>query len=356
MHTPLEISNTPNCLPHPWHPSVVYVAEGWNGHRWWMAQAPFPPRSTPPFCNPKELPFEASYCDRYELPCIHYSDDGRHWCPIPTNPIDDLDKADEEAHNYLSDPHLVLRNGELECYYRRTLLTDRQLQGNKTQLLRKRSTDGVHWSEREVLADLRTEADQTIWGEQIISPAVHWDGTLYRCWYVDRSSYLDHRQILLTTSPDGLTWLPYQVLHIDMPEGIDPWHLDVQHYDDRYQMLLYDRWHLHWLESPDGIHFRYVSHVLSPTQYFADFYSNGLYRACSVKVNRDILIFFSAKNPQRTSIGLLRTTDRKHFTPVNGITPLHYLHRYLLPQASWHNAKRFIKHTLKPIKRLIKRL
>ena len=30
MHTPLDIKNTPNCQPHPWHPSVIYVAEGWK--------------------------------------------------------------------------------------------------------------------------------------------------------------------------------------------------------------------------------------------------------------------------------------------------------------------------------------
>lgn len=344
MHTPLQIKNLPECMPHPWHPSVIYTPEGWNGHRWWMAQTPFPPFDVEP------------YRDRYELPCIFFSDDGRRWQPIEGNPIDDIDAADIEAHNYLSDPHLVLRGGVMECYYRRSILTGRQLVGNTTQLLRKTSTDGLHWSEREVVADLREKSDNAIWGQQIISPAIHWDGQRYRCWYVDRSGYLPNRQILMTTSIDGVAWKPYMVCQLDMPSDIDPWHIDVQYYDGGYQLLLYDGWHLHWLDSNDGIGFRYVSKVLSPTQYFMDFYAVGLYRACSVKVGEEIWVYFSAKNAQRSSIGLLRSKDRLKFCPVNGISRWQYIKHYLLPQASWHNTKRFVKHSLKPLKRMAKRL
>ena len=256
----------------------------------------------------------------------------------------------------MSDPHLVIRNGLMECYYRRSLLTNRQLVGNTTQLLRKTSADGLHWSEREVVADLREKSDNAIWGQQIISPAIHWDGQRYRCWYVDRSGYLPNRQILMTTSVDGESWKPYTVCQLDMPSDIDPWHIDVQHYDGRYQMLLYDGWHLHWLDSADGLSFRYASKVLSPTQYFMDFYSNGLYRACSVKVGREIWVYFSAKTEHQSSFGLLSTRDRVKFKPVNGISKCQYIKQYLLPQSSWHNAKRFVKHSLKPLKRMVKRL
>lgn len=335
MHTPLRIVNTPNCQPHPWHPSVVYTENGWNEHKWWMAQTPFPPNDVPP------------YRDRYELPCIHFSDDGIHWHPMPNNPIDDIDKEMEEAHNYLSDPHLVLRGNRLECYYRLSLLKDRQIVGNKTLLLRKTSIDGLLWSEREVIADLRRTEDISVWGEQIISPAIHWDGERYRCWYVDRSGYLNGRKILMTASEDGTTWRPCIECHLIGTPAFNPWHIDVQHYDGEYQMLLYDGWHLHWLASVDGINFRYVSHVLSPTLFFTDFYSNGLYRACSVKVDNKILVYFSAKTDSQTSIGLLATQDRVHFEPINGISRLKYLCTFILPRASFKNCKRLAKRQLR---------
>ena len=142
MFTPLDIHNSPNCLPFPWHPSVIFIAEGWNGHTYWMAQTPFPPMEIAP------------YRDRYELPCIYYSDDGIHWKPINGNPIVDLSKEEIDAHNYYSDPHLVLKDGILELYFRYTILTNRQLVGNKTILLRSESTNGFVWSSPQVIADL----------------------------------------------------------------------------------------------------------------------------------------------------------------------------------------------------------
>ena len=335
MHTPLNIKNTPNCQPHPWHPSVIYVEKGWNGHQWWMAQTPFPPFDMAP------------YRDRYELPCIHFSDDGIRWSPIEGNPIDDIDDDMVESHNYLSDPHLVLRNGKLECYYRLSLLKDRQLVGNKTLLLRKTSTDGHNWSDREVVADLRSVEDIAIWGEQIISQAVLWHEKQYRCWYVDRSSYLKNRKILMTTSEDGNTWQHHIECHLHGCPDIDPWHLDVQYYDGRYQMLLYDRWELHWLDSTDGIEFNHVSKVLSPTLYFEDFYARGLYRACSVKVGSEIRVFFSAKTEKQSFIGQMATRDRVSFRPINGISKIKYTVSYVVPQLSATNIKRFVKKHLR---------
>lgn len=332
MHTPLYITNSPNCQPHPWHPSVVYIPNGWSGHHFWMAQTPFPPKHIEP------------YSDRYELPCIHFSDDGIHWTPIDPNPIEDLLSNEIDAHNYYSDPHLVLKDGKLECYFRFTFLKDRQLVGNKTLLLKKTSSDGIHWSEKTIIADLRNEDDVKTWGNQIISPAVVWDGKQYICWYVDRSSYLNGRKINRSTSHDGINWSNYQTCSLN---DIDPWHIDVQYYDNKFQLIVYDMCNLYWFDSIDGLSFHFVSKILSPTNYFIDFYSVGLYRACSVLVKDKILVYFSAKNAQRTSIGILQTTDRMHFTPINGISQTNYFKNYIYPQKSWKNCKRWIKHNLR---------
>lgn len=307
MFTPLDIHNSPNCLPFPWHPSVIFIAEGWNGHTYWMAQTPFPPMEIAP------------YRDRYELPCIYYSDDGIHWKPINGNPIVDLSKEEIDAHNYYSDPHLVLKDGILELYFRYTILTNRQLVGNKTILLRSESTNGFVWSSPQVIADLRTEQDVNIWGEQIISPALRWDGNKYQCWYVDKSSYLHDRHVRLTTSIDGKQWNQNILCSLE-DRIIDPWHIDVQYYDGKYQMIVYDMNKLVWYESEDGVHFNYVSDILSPSPKRYDFYTDGLYRACSVKTNERIRVYFSAKRKDKTYIGLLATEDRIHFKPIHGLS------------------------------------
>lgn len=336
MHTPLSIPNNNNCQPHPWHPSVIYHEDGWNGHRFWMAQSPYPPFQTAP------------YTDYYEVPCIHYSDDGIHWTPISSNPIDNTSSEMSASHDYFSDPHLVLKDGILECYYRRTFLKNKQLVGNKTVLLKRTSPDGFKWSEAITVADLRTEQDVQIWGKQIISHSILWKNKQYYCWYVDRSSYLHNREIHLCTSTDGIRWTTHVKCELQS-HTIDPWHIDVQYYDNMYQMVVYDMNGLSWFESSDGVHFRYHSYILRPSFYFMDFFSNGLYRACSVKVKQEIFLYFSAKNAQRTSIGLLKTTDRLTFSPKNGLSQLQYIKQYIYPQRSNKNLKRFIKHNLKKI-------
>lgn len=333
MHTPLSIPINNNCQPHPWHPSVIYHEDGWNGHRFWMAQTPFPPFHVPP------------YSDSYEVPCIHYSDDGIKWTPINSNPIERITPEMESSHDYFSDPHILLKDGIMECYYRRTFLKNKQLIDNTTLLLKRTSINGENWSEPTIIADLRTQTDKIIWGDQIISPAIqHIDGSYY-CWYVDRSSYLTNREIHVCTSLDGIHWQPYQKCHL-LGHPIDPWHIDVQFYSNKYQLIVYDMSELHWFESFDGIDFKHISTIIKPTNFFLDFYSTGLYRACSVKVGEHIYIYFSAKNAQRTSIGLLKTSDRKTFHFINGLSQLEYFKEYIYPQRSFKNLKRLIKHLI----------
>lgn len=312
MFTPLEIKNTPNCQKFPWHPSVVYVAEGLNGHKWWMAQTPFPPFGMEP------------YRDRFELPCLHFSDDGIKWRPVPNNPLDDLAQDDIEAHNYFSDPHLVYVDGRLELYYRFTYLKDKQLIDNKTLLLKRTSEDGFHWSEKRIIADLRKQEDIEIWGSQIISHAVVFRDGKYRCYYVDKSSYLTNRSILFTESETGEEWSRYRSVVLE-GDRIDPWHIDVQFYLGQYQMIVYDMDKLLWYESEDGIRFHFVSEVLKPSPNRASFYTDGLYRACSVIYDDGIRVYFSAKRKNRTYIGLLQTDDRHMFIPVNGMKLIHWL-------------------------------
>ena len=339
MHTPIRIKNNKSCLSHPWHPSVVYVQDGWNGFKFWMAQTPYPPYDIVP------------YADRYELPCIHFSNDGKEWHSIKANPIDDLSEDMINNHNYYSDPHLLLRGDIMECYYRLSVSVDKYTHSSKTLLLKRYSGDGVNWSDSEIVADLRNEDDVYIWGEQIISQSIIWDGKCYKCWYVDRSGCLHGRKISLTTSLDGKHWDKFNQCQIENV-NLDPWHIDVQYYDNKYQMLVFDMHSLIWLESDDGITFTYVSNVLEPSRLFLDFYSEGLYRACSVKIKDEIFVYFSAKNEKRTSIGLLKTKNRLVFQHVDGISKIRYVVEYIFPILSYKKCKYLIKKWIKKILKL----
>ena len=79
---PLEI-NTFDGSNSPYHPSVLYFENGWNGYKYWMAETPFSPQSKP-------------YEDRNECPSIHVSNDGINWTEIIKNPIDDLTEKEIE--------------------------------------------------------------------------------------------------------------------------------------------------------------------------------------------------------------------------------------------------------------------
>lgn len=306
MMNPLDIQNTPQLPRYFWHPSVVYIPNGFGEHKWWMAQSPYHP-------GIELKPYRA----RWEVPCFHWSDDGIYWKSVPTNPIDDLTELQIQDEDYLSDPHLVYKEGRLELYYRLTLLMDKQVKDNKTLLYRKTSTDGVHWSDREVIADSRKQEDIAIWGEQIISQSVLWDGEKYMCWYVDGSGYRKERGIRITVSQDGKKWeKAKQCVLKNYPDT--PWHIDVQRYDGEYHMLCYgdSKGELALLRSDDGLNWQFILTVLAPSKKWYSFYSQKIYRSCSVEVDGQYYMFFSAANRIKSYIGCLKTTDWKTYTPI----------------------------------------
>lgn len=319
IHQPLSIQNVKLLPRYFWHPSVVYIPECFGGHQWWMAQSPYHP-------GVELKPYRA----RWELPCIHWSDDGLHWKAVQTNPIDDLTEQQIRDEDYLSDPHLIYKNGILELYYRLTLLQNKQIEGNKTILYKKTSKDGVNWSERVVVADLRKKEDVEIWGRQIISQAIVWTGNEYLCWYVDGSGYQKNRGIKMTTSKDGVHWTKAKQCKI-VDYGDTPWHIDVQQYDNMYHMLCYgdSQGVLTHLTSEDGEIWRYAGDILEPSHNWKDFYSERLYRACSIRVNDMFYVYFSAASKHRSYIGLLQTSDWKNIKMCAPQINIHYTLDYL---------------------------
>lgn len=305
IERPIYIENTPTMPRYFWHPSVVYFKDGFGGHKWWLAQTPFHP-----------IVKLEPYQDRWELPCIHYSDDGIHWQCIKNNPIDDLNETEIDAHDFMSDPHLVFRDGVLECWYRITYQIDRQIKGNKIILLRKVSRDGINWSEREIMADLRLESERKEW-VQVVSPAIVWKDGYYECYYVDGSHYVENRHVCVRKSKDGIHWEPLQQCSLIGYDEV-PWHIDVQFIDGVYHMLCFGdpRGDIVHMSSSDGVTWNNTKVVLQRSKGRFSFYSNRIYRACLVCVEGVYHIYFSGANRLRSYIGLLKTSDWKSYSLI----------------------------------------
>lgn len=334
MHTPLNIPSVKGCINHPYHPSVAFLPDGWNGHRYWMAQTPFPPVAIEP------------YQDRWELPCIHYSDDGISWYPAMSHPVEELTAEEIAVKDYYSDPHLLIVDGVMQLYYRFSVLEDGDMKTNKTLLYRRTSRNGKDWSERELIADLRKNEDVAIWGAQIISPAIVYREGEYRCWYVDASNWEPTRRVCMSISKDGLHWDTAQKCRFDA-EAIIPWHLDVLYQNGIYRMLGYDlqTQAIREYVSEDGIQWEEKQVIIKPSCIEGDFYSDDLYRACSVQTDKGYNIYFSANNSKQSFIGMLRTEDWKEFVPVNGTNPITWYVR----NWNWSREKRYIKRMIKKV-------
>ena len=297
MKTPVSIQ-IPSSLPqHPWHPSVVYVPKGWSGHNFWMAQTPFPPFYVGP------------YRDRWELPCIHYSDDGIHWKSIEANPLDDLTTEQIASHSYHSDPHLVMKDGVMYCYYR--LMEDHD---ERTTILRKHSRDGVKWSSRETIS---VNSEERIVNSEIISPAVVWTGEKWRMYYVDDTYTNLLRGIQVAESEDGVHF--EAIGSVWKQQAVKPWHIDIQLIEAKYYMLVHDvDDNSLWLyTSKDGMHFGEGEEILRASGKLTDYWSHKLYRACLLNIEEKKHIYFSANDGMASNIGLIIEEEQGKLTIVD---------------------------------------
>ena len=271
----------------PYHPTVLYFKDSWNGYKYWLAETPFSPK-----CKPYE--------DRNECPSIHVSNDGINWYEITSNPIDDLNKKEVENLDYFSDPHLIYLNGTIECWYRFTHRNGVKDNYNNLQLVRKKSSDGIKWGEREVLVELSATEGNNL-GNMVVSPAILYNKGKYRMWYVNSESRIK-RGLSYSESIDGKHWLTSKAVVLEGKKN-KPWHIDVNYIDNTYYLLSYDLKDLTLWKSHNGITFKYVKVLLSPS-VDGSFYSYQLYRSCIIK-DEKYKIYFSAHDSFKTYIGLM---------------------------------------------------
>lgn len=287
---PLNIE-TPDGSNQPYHPSVLFFENKWNGYNYWMAYTPFPIGGVP-------------YRDRWEYPCICVSNDGIEWTGIgDNNPLDDLNKIQIKDKDYFSDTHLVFNQekNRIECYYR--LSEEKYFHNNEkgVWLFRRYSYDGISWSDREIaISPCNDKLDEN--GLPRISPSIIKEEN-YKMWYVISKN--QKYTIYNSKSKDGVEWSKGTPCYLENKE-INPWHIDCQHYNGIYYLLTYDfSQKLILWQSKDGINFKYIKCILTASHKIGSFYKMTLYRSCIVQDSDGYKVYFSAGNDRKVKIGLM---------------------------------------------------
>lgn len=251
------------------HPKVLYFANGFGGHKYWMAYTPYP-----------------MSIDAYENPCIAWSDDGYAWINIVGNPLDDPNGV-----GYNSDTHLVYNptTEKLECWYRYVSNTSPVQEIIK----RKISSDGVTWGDAETIL-----TDSTGGANKLLSPSVITDGTTYQMWVVDGG--LSKINYYTASASAITTWTLVRSITLTYSDGTvsnySPWHLDVIiTSDNKYLMCVMcrvtnGRWSLFLTTSTDNTNYDTPYPVILPSSRWDKF----MYRSSIVQIDNVNRIYYSA--------------------------------------------------------------
>ncbi len=259
------------------HPKVLYFENEFANHRFWMSYSPYP-----------------WYIDRYENPCIAFSDNGYDWTNIINNPIDDA-----HGNGYNSDPHLVFREdtNTIECWYRHVGKYSKP--PVEEVIHRRTSTDGINWSEDQIL--IKNYSGKYA---SILSPAILWDKNVYHIWSVNKEKDFLIEYHCLNSNGEFVKIRDFNFKYTfgESKTCYVPWHLDVIKDEDKYVMLIMckerkgtgpRRWDLFMAMSDDNINYSAPELVLHGTKNGWD---NNIYRSSIVRVNGKYRIYYSALN------------------------------------------------------------
>ena len=273
------------------HPSVLYFDTAWNDYHFWIAYSPYPQGD-----------------DRKENPHLLASNDGVHW-QRPAgfcNPLDGTPEGYQKGVVYNSDPELVYNSDtdELECWWR--YVNDSL---DQMILYRRRSGDGVYWTEKEcMLQTVRSQDDR-------LSPTLLYENGVYRMWSVGGDCSVQYNEY----SP-GTGWSATRSVALRYSsDTLSSWHLTVRHTEKGYEMLMAasdanatpyprSRMSLYYACSKDGKDFGTAERVFSPRK--GSWFNRGLYRPAFAMVNGKYYVYFSGiSGTNWQGIGLLVGED-----------------------------------------------
>ena len=264
----------------PTHPSVLYFPDGWNGHKYWMAYTPYPYNT-----------------NKYENPCITFSDDGYVWSEKGiSNPID----KPTQSMYYFSDAHLIYNtsNNTLECLYRGVDMNN----GSTEEFYKMYSTDGLTWGNRT-----------RINGFVGLSPSMIYDNGIYKLWTQEATYGLNYYE-----SSDGITFDFVRTINIKCDEKV-AWHLDVVKTNKGYEFVgCYDSF-IAYAKSDDNITYSEPQKILL-LGYENNFDSVQLYRPCLVRKNNGIMLYYGANglngDGSYWGIGVVEAPSIKHLSSL----------------------------------------
>ena len=240
-------AGAPNAIVHP---SVVFVADGWQGWRYWMAYAPFNDQSV-----------------RLENPCIAVSNDGDTWT-VPVGLANPVEPDPGVGVGYNADPVLCLTpdGSKLLMVWKRNAATK--------QTCLRTSVDGVTWTPRQVLFENPYED---------VSPALLWDGMQYRMWTIRHDTNPNTLWMRTASAPEG-PWSEPVACTVSSPSGAELWHIDITRVGQQYHTVMTSTdepvptGQKHWFgKSDDGITWTLGREALMRTMSNPQ---NAFYKAC----------------------------------------------------------------------------
>lgn len=199
------------------HPSILYMPNGWNGYKYWLAFTPY-----------------QNSDNQVENPSIVCSNNGKDWVvPIEvTNPLVPAPVTVGKAEgSYNSDVMLFMDkdNVTMHMVYRECFGYSESVGNERLYLIS--SSDG--WK-------TVTEPKAILINKSSISrpvcPSIRWNGEEYLLWYVDIVPA--QRKIYLRKSKTLDNWSEPIELPIYDNSKVNPWHFDVCYYNGYYYMLM----------------------------------------------------------------------------------------------------------------------
>lgn len=291
---------TPLALPNAYgdtqatHPKVIAFETPWNGYTFWM--------SFTPYCNGR---------DDTENPHILASNNLSLWEePIGySNPLEPTPDNYCAYVCYNSDSHLLYNDElkQLECWWR-------YVDGASDQVIiyRKKTTDGVHWSEKEILMESKWSEDD------YLSLSVIYENGIYKIWTIGHGDNFRYWE-----SIDGNNWQhiwehPIQYSN----KNLRSWHIDVIHtekggyesvivaYDSTITRDSHLEMSLYYTQSDDNYNYSQAELLLNPTIGSKRWDNRGLYRSSLLYNNGIYYLFYSGiQLSSERHIGMIQGPD-----------------------------------------------
>lgn len=221
------------------------------------------------------------------------SNDGITWVKTAdyTNPLFGPGEPGSWEANYLADPDLLYTPDKGWFLY--------YAGASPQQIGVATSSDGKHWTKHPG-NPVVTDEPISWWTRYTRTPAVLYDGKLFRMWY-----NMGMDEIGYATSADGLHWEPYSDLPVVSP-SVEGWdsasmnHLDVIWHDGRYWMFYMGSSQnyitslsIGMATSTDGIHWTKYPGNPVLTMGRAAWKSGCLYHPSPVVIGDEIWLFYT---------------------------------------------------------------